>query len=506
MVPAAALALAYLIARPPSADLATQTFRSELFSAHGFLVWNNDWYGGHYLPGYSVLFPPLAAALGPRLVGALSAVAAAALFGVLARHRYGDRARLGTLWFGAGTASLLLAGELTFALGVAVGLGALVAVQRERVALGAALAVLTSCASPVAGLFTLLAGAALALAGERRRGLALAAGSGTALALLAAAFPTEGWFPFAFSAFIGVPLFTAAALALLPGEERALRYGVALFCLLGVAAFIIHTPLGANAARLGSLFGGPALALALAGRRPLALALVALPLLYWQWGAPVRDFAAAAGDPSVHESYYRPLIDALERRSGGRPIRIEIPVTHSRGESEYVAPRFPLARGSLRQLETQDLDLFTGDNLTPAAYRAWLDERGVSFVALSDADTDYLGSDEAALIRGGLPYLREAWSSAHWRLYAVRGSPGLVTGPATLTSIGPDWFSIRARRRGTVLVRVNFTSYWTVTAGNACVEPDGGWTGVEVARPGWVSVATRFSLGGLFGRDRECSG
>src|SRR5947207_13559755 len=117
MLPAAVLALAYLITQPPSADFAAQAFRSDLFADHGFLIWNNYWYAGHYLPGYSLLFPPLAAALGPRLVGAFSAVVAAGLFGVIARRRYGDRARLGTLWFGAGTASLLLAAQPTLAPG-----------------------------------------------------------------------------------------------------------------------------------------------------------------------------------------------------------------------------------------------------------------------------------------------------------------------------------------------------------------------------------------------------
>jgi hypothetical protein len=506
MLPAAALALAYLIVRPPSPDLAAQVFRADLFADHGFLIWNNHWYGGHYLPGYSVLFPPLAALLGPRLVGALSAVAAAGLFGALARRRYGDRARVGTLWFGAATASLLLAGELTFALGIAVGLGALLAVQRQRIVLGAGLAVLTSCASPVAGVFTVLAGASLTLTGARREGLALAAGSGAALTLLTAAFPTGGWFPFAVSAFIAVPLFVVAALAVVPSDERALRIGLVLFGLLGIAAFVIHTPLGANATRLGPLFGGPVLALALLGRRTLALALLALPLLYWQWGAPIRDVAAAAGDPSLHESYYAPLLAELDRRTGGEPVRIEIPITRSRGEAQYVAPRYALARGWLRQLEADDIDLFTGGNLTPAAYRAWLDERGVAYVALSDAETDYLSSDEAALIRRGLPYLREVWSNDRWRLYAVRGSPGLLSGPARLSKMGPDWFSLGARRPGPVLVRVHFTSFWTVTAGDACVAPQGDWTRVDVARPGIVTVTARFSLAALFGRDRQCSG
>src|SRR5436190_24395195 len=98
MLVAAVCAVAYLLIAPPSPDLAAQTFRADLFASHGFLIWSNAWYSGHYLPGYSVLFPPLGALFGPRLVGAISAVVAAGLFGAIARDRYGERARAGTLW------------------------------------------------------------------------------------------------------------------------------------------------------------------------------------------------------------------------------------------------------------------------------------------------------------------------------------------------------------------------------------------------------------------------
>src|SRR5918912_2851325 len=77
---AGALAVAYVVIAPPSADLAAQLYRVQLFERHGFTLWDNAWYGGHHMPGYSVLFPPLAALLGARVVGALSAVAAAWLF------------------------------------------------------------------------------------------------------------------------------------------------------------------------------------------------------------------------------------------------------------------------------------------------------------------------------------------------------------------------------------------------------------------------------------------
>ena len=58
-----------LVWNPPVGDLAAQVFRTELFQQAGLAIWNGSWYGGHYTLTYSVLFPPLAALLGPQLVG-----------------------------------------------------------------------------------------------------------------------------------------------------------------------------------------------------------------------------------------------------------------------------------------------------------------------------------------------------------------------------------------------------------------------------------------------------
>jgi hypothetical protein len=442
-------------------------------------------------------------------------VAAAGLFGALARYAHPDSARIATLWFGAGTAAMLFTGRLTFALGVVIGLAALLALQRRRLPLAAALSVLAVLGSPVAGLFLGLAGVAVALAGDRRGGAFVALPAFAMLAALSLAFPTGGEEPFVFSAFIGVPLFAAAALFLLPSSERVLRWGVVVYALATFAAFAIDNPVGGNMARLGALAAGPVLALGLWGRRPLALAVVALPLLYWQWVAPVRDVSEAAGDPSVHSSYYEPLLAELEQRTRGRPARVEIPPTGNRWEADYVASRFALARGWLRQLESDDRDLFTDGRLTPAAYRSWLDEHGISYVAVADAELDYLSTDEVGLIEDGLPYLRAVWSDEHWRLYRVEGAAGLVSPSAghssradpdaVLTALGPASFTISAREAGSFLVRVRYSSYWTVSSGDACVERRGDWTEVEVRRPGIVSVTARFSLEGLAGRDGQCS-
>jgi hypothetical protein len=512
---AAAGAIAYLIAQPSSLDLAAQAFRADLFDAHGFAIWNDYWYAGHYLLTYSVLFPPLGALLGVRVVGALAAVATAVLFASLVRHRYGDRAWLATLWLGAATVTMLMANRLTFALGAAIGLGALLAVQRGRLAIAAVLAALSGLGSPVAAIFVALAGAALAVTGRRRAGAILIVASIAPIAILGLAFPTGGYFPFVFSAFIPVPIFAAAALFLLPREERVLRAGVVLYAVLCLVLFVFHTQIGANAARLGSLFGGPVLALGLAGRRPVALAVCALPLLYWQWSAPVRDLAAGWAEPSVTAAYYEPLIAELDRVTGGKPVRIEIPPTRNRFEADYVAPRFALARGWLRQSESDDFDLFTGDNLTADSYRAWLQDHGVSYVALADADPDYLAKDEDRLIEDGLPYLRPVWSDDHWHLYRVDGAAGLTSPSADpgrpsspgnrLQRVGASSFTFAASRSGSYLVRFHYTPYWTVTSGDACVARDGDWTRLDVRRPGAVEVAARFSLGGLLRRDSECS-
>jgi hypothetical protein len=517
MLLAAALAGGYLLWDPPSADLAAQTFRADLFADEGFSVWSNAWYSGHHLPGYSVLFPPLAAALTPQLVGALSAVASAGLFGALATRRWGARARLGVMWFAAAAVVHLLTGRLTFALGVALGLAVLLALQRERGVTATLLALATALASPVAGLFLAIAGAAAAMAcrtqhGERRqwrRSALLTAVAAGGILALALAFPVEGVEPFVASAFWAIPAFCVLALVVLPAGERALRRGVVIYGLLAIALFAIDNPVGGNMTRLGALFAGPVMAAALAGRRPVALALVALPLLAWQVAPSIRDWGDADGDPSVERAFHEPLLGELDARIQGAPARVHVVPTRNRWEAVHVAERYPLARGWLRQAESDDFEHFQGANLTSEAYLEWLLERAVSYVAVPHGvELDYLGEDEAELIASGLPYLEEVWASDDWTLHRVRAAapfvspadaPTRATGDARLASLGPASFELTADDAGEYLVRVRYTPYWDVAEGAACVEPAGVWTQVNVAEPSVVEVRARLSLPGPAG-------
>jgi hypothetical protein len=498
--------LAYMTLRPPSVDLAAQLFRVELFSSHGFLTWNNYWYGGHYTLGYSLLFPPLGAALGATVAGGLAALVATAMFGLLVARHYEAGARLATLWFGAGTITMLLSGRLTFALGVAVGLSALVALDRDRLFLALPLAVATSFASPVAGFFLCLIGGALFLHGNRRRGAGLAACAASPIALTAMVFPMNGLEPFVLSSLAGTLVVTMLVFLILPQRERLLRRTAALYGAAVLCAFAIPNAMGGNITRLSALVAGPISVLALTGRRHLRLLalLLVVPLLYWQWQGAVRDFSRASADPSVRRDFYAPLLTELRERTSGEPVRIEIPPTLDRWESYYVSPEFPLARGWERQAESDEHSLFESE-LTASSYRRWLQANGVSYVALPDARLDYLSHREGELIESRLPYLQPVWSNSEWRLFAVEGATGLVDPPAEVVRLEADWFDLRIPRPANFKLRIHFSPYWKVSGEGVCLREWGSWTLVEASRPASVHVDTGLSAAAVFGRHKVCA-
>jgi hypothetical protein len=510
-----ALALLMLLWNPPVGDLAAQVFRAELFERAGLAIWNGSWYGGHYTLTYSVLFPPLAALLGPQVVGMLAVVSSSYLFALLVRDRWGVEARWATLWFAAGVVTLLADGQLTFALGVAFGLAALRCLQTGRGALALAAAAACPLASPVAGAFlggVLLAGAIEP--GRRPNRVALGAGA-LALALVLApnlAFPEAGEFPFVFSSYVAIPLWTAGALILTQGvrhEERQLRRVLVAYLLAATVIWLLPNAMGGNAVRLGALFGGPVLAAVLLSRRPRStvptwffaplLALAIAGSLYWQLTASVAQIARSVGDPSTASAYFEPPARWL-RAHGAAGARIEVPPTANHWESAYLADEFDLARGWLRQLDTTREDLFYDEKkLTVASYGHWLRSNAISYVALPDAKLDYSAVKERRLILGAPSYLDLRFSSEHWRIYEVLDPKPLVAplgaAEAETRWIGHEGFALDVERPGEFLVRVNFTPYWSIARGTGCILRHGDWTVARASRPGVFRVAADFSVG-----------
>ncbi len=294
------------------------------------------------------------------------------------------------------------------------------------------------------------------------------------------------------------------ALAVLPAREWTLRAGVALYTLGTIAAFLLATPVGSNAARLGPLLAGPLAAILWWRDRRRWLALVALPLLWFQWQAPIRDVRTSAGDPSVSAAYYQPLLSFLGRQ-GGPTFRVEIPFTRFHWEAYQVAPRFPLARGWERQLDIKYNHLFYGDPLTPATYDAWLHSLAVRFVAVPNAALDFSAHKETALIDRGLPYLKLVYRTPNWRVYAVRRPTPMVSGDARLLSLGPNSVTLKAARPGSAMIRVRFSPYWQVSGEPGCVAPDGEFTKLTVRRPGVVRLVIAFALDRIRADTPRCS-
>lgn len=426
----------YLILSPPAGDLAAATYRSDLFARVGFATWDTGWYAahGHWLPGYSLLSPALGALLGVRVLLVISGVAASVLFALIARRAFDPvAARIAAVVFALGFSVELLSGRVPYDLGFAIGLATVLMLMRGALPLALGLAALTSVASPVAGAFLALGGLAYAVA-DARRGLALVAAALAPILVLNLAYPEGGYEPFAASDFwltLGGVLLIALLLPQGPLSARGrriVRAGAALYALALIGSFAIQTPVGGNAARLGPPLAAPLLAGVLWERRRVALLALAPVVLYWQLVTPIHDVGALAGDPSVSASYYAPVLSELrrlraDRPIGGAPTIVEVPLTKAHWEATYLAghDRVSLARGWERQLDTRYAAIFYRPTLTPSAYRAWLAENRVRYVALPDARLDNAGRLEGALVARGVPYLRELWHSQHWRLYRVMG-------------------------------------------------------------------------------------
>jgi hypothetical protein len=168
---------------------------------------------------------------------------------------------------------------------------------------------------------------------------------------------------------------------------------------------------------------------------------------------------------------------------------VEIPFTSAHWETAYVAPTIPLARGWLRQLDILDNPIFySSAPLNPTSYHKWLRENGVTWVALPDVALDYSAVGEAKLVTHGQSYLRLVWHNTHWRVWQVVDSPGLVSGPAHVTALGPDRVELDATATGTALIRVHYTPRWNVTSGDACALDRGGWTELVIRRPGHIDL------------------
>jgi len=509
--------LAY--AGPPGTDLSAHVYQRAVFLDHGFTLWNNFWYAGRYsFVTYSLLYYPLAAALGIRLLAVATVATATLAFAVLVWREWGPQARWSSRTFAVVWAGIVLSAAFPFALGAALALLALWALQARRPWRFGALAALTAAASPIAFLLLTLVVIGLAIGRRSDRWLQVAAGSGLLAivvleALLWRVFPGSGRYPFSTAELAAACAYCAlsAAFAWRVEQLRTLRYVFPVYGIACLTFFFLSTAVGENIARLRyAAIPLSVLVLSLRNWRPLVPALIVLALaIAWNVTPLAASFVHAENDAAAHEAYWQPAVSYLHRNLTPS-YRVEAVDTAGHWPALYLARAgIPLARGWFRQDDFPQNELLY-DDLGPKAYVGWLRGLGVRYVVLTDAPTDYSARGEAALLRSGRTPLRPVFTGRHLVVYELPRATPILTGPpgARVVSLAESRVVVAARRPGSYRLAVRWSRYWQPSAGCATRNHD-GMIRLAIARPGRVALkfapSPRRAFAALAGRAaRSC--
>jgi hypothetical protein len=497
---AGALAALLVWLGPPGTDLAAHVYQRALYLHHGFLLWNNFWYAGRYsFITYSVLYYPLAAALGIRFLAVLTVAVGVVAFAAVVRHEWGSHGKWSVRAFALVWALLVVSAAFPFMLGTVLALLALSSLQCRRRWSFALFSLLTLGASPLAFilLVVVLAGAALAQRAERRA-LVAPAGALAVIGLLELVlrrmFPGRGTYPFSWEEFLAASVFCLLGVALTWNVVRArlLRWMFVVYFAACTTAFAFSSPVGENIARLRVVAAPIAfLILSLRHWRPRLLCAVALTLgLAWNLTPLAASFVHSVGDPAAKPAYWAPTIAYLHRHVPPS-YRVEAVDTTGHWPADFLArARIPLVRGWFRQ-EDFPLNRVLYTEPGRRAYVGWLRNLSVRYVVLSSATPDYSARAEARLLQSGRSGLKVVFRTRTTKIFIVPSARPLVSRPARVLALGYASIRIRAPVRGTYRLGISYAPYWHTDAGCVRPAPD-GMTRLTVRRPGIVSL--RFSV------------
>ena len=492
---------------PPGGDLAAHEYQRSLFLTHGFTLWDNFWYAGRYaFVGYSPLYYPLAAHLGIWPFAVLTVAIAAAAFALIVEREWGYAARWAGRSFALVWPGVVVAGQLPFALGGALGLLALLALQSGRRWTGTVLIVLTLAASPVA--FVLLAVALGGVAVARRPALssaripALAIGLAVAIELVLTRLFPAGTLGFPLIELVEATAFCVGLLALAWRVEGAeiLRGFLVVYLLAVICAYVIPSGLGHDITRLRQLALPVALLIvALRHWRPLPLAVAAVALagawnivpLGGTWVRSAADHSSQAAVWTAPTSYLHTHL-----RPG---YRVEAVDTSQHWPALYLARSgIPLVRGWFRQ-DDHPVAMLLYRPYTAPEYLGWLRRLGVAYVVLANDPLDYSSRREAQLIRSGRSGLRRVFATPDVSIYAVPRPQSIVTGPGRprVLALRESGVALHVPRAGAYHVALRWSPYWHASTGCLSHGPD-GLLRLQTRSAATVRLAFDITASGLF--------
>ncbi|WRQ83542.1 MFS transporter [Streptomyces sp. MUM 178J] len=483
----------YVFLANSGGDIAAQDAWAEFAGRHPDSAYNLAWYGGMHPVSYSVVSPYVMSVLGVRTTMMVAGTVSAALTAlILVRLRGRGRAvRNPVACSLAGVFAFFcnaLSGRVTFGLGLMFALAAVAAFfcwpyrwRRSRWAkagTAAAFAGLATAASPVAGLFLGVVAAALFLNKRRPGAYAIGLAPVAVVALSAWLFPFSGTQPMSLATASLPVLFGVLVFLLAPAEWRTVRTGAAVYAVGTLLTWAVDSQIGSNVTRLAMLFAGVVLLAALPyavprSRKWYALVVAFAGLNVWIGFKGVDDMVRTAPTASWNREV-APLVHQLQKVHAERG-RVEVVPASSHREASALAPYVNLARGWNRQADMERNPLFYDKDkpLTSTDYRAWLNRWAVHYVVLPKGAPDSSGAEqEAELVGAGQPYLKEIWSDANWRLFAVEAPRPLADPPATVDHAGAGELRITVKSAGRALIRVPYSPWLSLVDENGKgVEP-----------------------------------
>jgi hypothetical protein len=505
---------------PPGSDLAAHAYQRTLFLEHGFTLWNNFWYAGRYsFITYSLIYYPLAAALGIKLLAVATVALASLAFAVVLWREWGPTTRWSSRSFAVVWAGIVLSAAFPFALGIALALLALWALQtgaRWRFAL---LAALTLAASPVAFLLLVVVLAAVALARRtsvRRNWVpigAIAVAGGIELVLWRM-FPGGGDYPYSFAELAAGMTFCLLGLAFSwrPESARVPRYVFAVYLFALVTSYLVPSALGENVARMRyAAIPLAVLVLSLRKWRPLLPGLVVVGLaVSWNITPLAFSFAHDGADVTASASTWTAPV-AFLKANAGPDTRVEAVDTTGHWGAVYLADAdIPLARGWFRQDDFPQNELLYS-KLGPRAYLQWLHGLGVGYVVLPlRSPLDYSARAEGALVQSGRAGLTEVYDDGTIAIYRVPGFQPIVTGPgkARVDAMTQARMVVAVPRGGEYRIAVRWSPYWRTSDGCLSKGKDGmlrlTTLHARVARIGFI-VSADSAIDTLAGNKPTCT-
>lgn len=473
------------VARLPGWDDAAHLYKLYLLEHGHSILWDDFWYGGSYGSiTYGFLFYLLAAVVPAKAVVVVAGGLVPPLFLLYQRGMWGIRDPWPAWLLALVMAAYLAHGQDPFVLALALTLGGLALLARDRPLWAAAPVAAGIFANPmglvVCGVFVLAD--VLARPELRRRYFVFLAALAPFLlgrALLGWAFSEPGGYLNETSQlllYLGFALAGAGLAGL--NAVHARRPFVILFftyAALCVVSFVLPgSPLGNNIGRFLFVFGAPLLFLLRHSRlrRPfpggdLAI-LVVVAFAVIQFSAPYSHFTKVEERPQTRASYFAPAL-AAARELQDPDYRFHVVALRRHWEA-YFFPRagHAITRGWYRQADAIHNAVFY-TTYDAAEYVAWLKSMGVEYVFLPDGLLDAWSRREARILRTSPEFQMERETGA-WTVYRLSDAQpiavGLDGGTAQIGTMGHQDVDLVVDRPGRYLIKLTWSPYWDLERGS----------------------------------------